>query len=73
MSRQGRPGRKGETGERGPAGPKGDKGPPAMVPQLIDSRINENYELVLVYSDNSKEIVPLREAFARYHAEVGSE
>ena len=73
MSRQGRPGRKGETGERGPRGEKGDTGPLAVAPQLVGSRISEAYELVLVYSDNSKQIVPLRPAFERYHNEVGRE
>ena len=67
MSRQGKPGRKGETGERGLRGEKGDTGPPAVVPQLIGSRIGDNYELILVYSDNSKQIIPLRPAFERYH------
>jgi hypothetical protein len=67
LSRQGRPGRK---GERGPAGPKGDKGPPAIVPRLLSSKIDENYNLTILRSDDSFEIIPLREAFERYHSEV---
>jgi hypothetical protein len=70
MSQQGRRGKPGKDGERGVRGEKGEKGDPGVVPKLIGSRINENYELALVYSDNSKEIVPLRAAFERYHAEA---
>ena len=70
ISRQSRQGKPGKDGERGPRGEKGDKGPPAVVPQLMGSRISEDDQLVLVYSDNTKEIVPLRPAFERYHAEV---
>jgi hypothetical protein len=70
MSQQGRRGKPGQTGECGPRGEKGDKGPPAVVPQLIGSRISENYEIVLVYSDNSKQIVPLRPAFERLYHEI---
>jgi hypothetical protein len=67
LSRQGRPGRE---GERGPAGPKGDKGPPAVVPRLLSSKIDENYNLTILRSDDSLEIIPLREAFERYHSET---
>jgi hypothetical protein len=67
LSRQGRPGRE---GERGPAGPKGDKGPPAVVPRLVSSKIDENYNLSILRSDDSLEIIPLREAFERYDSEV---
>jgi hypothetical protein len=49
-------------------GPRGEQGPPVVVPQLIGSRINESYELV--FSDSSKEVIPLRPAFERYHRET---
>jgi hypothetical protein len=67
LSRQGRAGRR---GERGPAGPKGDKGPPAVVPQLVSSKIDEHYNLIILRSDDSREIIPLREAFERYNLET---
>ena len=71
MSRQGRPGRKGETGERGPRGEKGDQGPPAEVPQFLGSRIDENYNLLRILSDGTKEILALRPAFEQFHRETG--
>jgi hypothetical protein len=70
MSRQGKPGRHGETGERGPRGKKGDTGPPAVVPQFLGARVDENYNLLRILSDGSKEIMPLRPAFERYHCET---
>jgi hypothetical protein len=70
MSRQGKPGRRGETGERGPRGEKGDTGPPAVVPQFLGARVDENYNLLRILSDGSKEIMPLRPAFERYHYET---
>jgi hypothetical protein len=73
MSRQGKPGRRGETGERGPRGEKGDQGPPAVVPQFLGARIDEDYNLLRVLSDGSKEVMPLRPAFERYHNESGRE
>jgi len=48
-------------------------GPPAVVPQFLGSRIDENYNLVRVLSDGTKEVMPLRPAFERYHNESGRE
>ena len=70
MSRQGKPGRKGEAGERGPRGEKGDRGPPAEMPQFVGARIDENYNLLRILSDGTKEILPLRPVFERFHAET---
>ena len=70
MSRQGRPGRKGENGAVGPRGERGEEGPPAVMPQFLGSRINENYDLIRVLSDGSKEVMPLRPAFERFLVEV---
>jgi hypothetical protein len=69
LSRQGKRGQRGERGERGPTGPKGDTGP-AVMPQLVSSKIDENYNLTILRSDNSLEIIPLRAAFERYHSET---
>jgi hypothetical protein len=41
------------------------------VPQFIGSKINENYDLVRLLSDGSKEVMPLHPAFERYHDQVG--
>jgi hypothetical protein len=64
-----RQGKRGQRGGRGPVGPKGDQGEPVM-PQLISSKIDENYNLVILRKDNSLEILPLREAFERYDEET---
>jgi hypothetical protein len=69
MSQQGRRGKPGQTGERGPRGEKGDTGPPAA--QFLGSRIDENYNLLRILSDGTKEILALRPAFERYHHESG--
>jgi hypothetical protein len=71
MSKQGKTGRPGGPGERGPRGERGEKGDPGVVPQLVSSKIDENYNLIILRSDDSLEIIPLREAFERYHWEVG--
>jgi hypothetical protein len=73
MSRQGKPGRKGATGERGMRGEKGDTGPPAVVPQFLGARINENYNLLRILSDGTKEILPLRPAFEPYQQRLANE
>ena len=73
MSKQGKRGQRGETGERGPRGEKGDPGPPAVVPQFLGARIDEEYNLLRILSDGSKEIMPLRPAFEKYHSEAAGE
>jgi hypothetical protein len=70
MCKQGKTGQPGIPGERGPRGERGEKGP-AVMPQLVSSKIDENYNLVILRSDDSLEIIPLREAFERYHVEAG--
>jgi hypothetical protein len=67
LSRQGKRGQRGEKGERGP---KGDQGPPGEWPQLVSSEIDENYNLTILRSDNSLEIIPLRPAFERFVLEI---
>jgi hypothetical protein len=70
MSQQGRRGKPGQIGERGPHGEKGDKGPTAVVPQFLGAKIDENYNLIRVLSDGTKEIMPLRSAFEQFYREV---
>jgi hypothetical protein len=65
LSRQGRPGRKGERGDPGPRGMPGEPGA-----RFVNSKIDENYNLTILRADNSLEIIPLREAFERYHRET---
>jgi len=71
LSRQGKPGRRGEDGAIGPRGERGEEGPPAVVPKFVSSEIDENYNLIIVRSDDSREVIALRPAFERYYAEVG--
>jgi hypothetical protein len=40
------------------------------MPQLLSSKIDENYNLVILRSDDSLEIIPLREGYERYHSET---
>lgn len=68
ISRQGKPGRKGELGERGP---RGEKGEPGEMPRIVATEINENYDLIILRSDNTREVIALRPGFERFLAEVG--
>jgi hypothetical protein len=70
LSRQGKREQRGEKGDPGPRGEKGDQGPPAEWPQLVSSKIDEHYNLIILRSDNSLEIIPLREAFERLFSEI---
>jgi hypothetical protein len=69
MSKQGKTGRPGTPGERGPRGERGEKGDPGVVPQLVSSKLDENYNLTILRSDESLEIIPLREGFERFYWE----
>jgi hypothetical protein len=62
----GKRGQQGLKGERGPAGPL------AIAPRIASSEIDTDYNLIIIYTDNSRQIVPLRAAFAQYNAETGS-
>jgi hypothetical protein len=42
-----------------------------VVPKFVSSEIDENYNLIVVRSDDSREVIALRPAFERYYAEVG--
>jgi hypothetical protein len=69
LAKQGRVGR---PGSRGPAGSKGERGEkgPATMPKLVDTKIDETYRLSILREDGSLEIIPLREAFERFHNET---
>jgi hypothetical protein len=62
-------GRTGRPGPRGPRGEKGDRGP-AIMPAIVNSKIDENYNLVVLRADDSLEVIPLRAAFERFFADV---
>jgi hypothetical protein len=68
MSQQGRRGKPGQIGERGSRGEKGDTGPPAA--KFLGSRIDENYNLLRILSDGTKEILALRPAFEQFLRET---
>jgi hypothetical protein len=40
------------------------------VPQFLGARIDENYNLLRILSDGTKEILPLRPAFEQFHQET---
>ncbi len=65
-------GKRGHRGERGPAGPKGEKGDPVM-PKIVSTKIDQEFNLSILRSDNSLEIIPLRAAFENYHAQTFKE
>jgi hypothetical protein len=70
LSRQGRRGPKGERGECGLRGEKGDPGP-AVMPQLVSSEIDANFNLSILRADGSLEIICLRQAFEQYYQQTG--
>jgi hypothetical protein len=70
LVRQGKSGRRGDKGDTGPRGEKGEPGP-AVMPQLVSSKIDENYNLTILRADDSLEIIPLRDAFERFWNETG--
>jgi hypothetical protein len=64
--KRGQQGQKGERGERGPTGPL------AIVPRITSTNIDAGYNLNLLYTDGSRETIPLRPAFERFFAETGA-
>jgi hypothetical protein len=55
-------------GEAGPRGEKGDAGPPAA--KFLGSRIDENYNLLRILTDGTKETLALRPAFEQFIRET---
>jgi hypothetical protein len=65
VGKRGRQGEKGERGERGPVGPA------AIVPRIVSTEIDTDYNLIILYTDNSRDTIPLRAVFLKYNAETG--
>jgi hypothetical protein len=64
--KRGQQGQKGERGERGPTGPL------ATVPRITSTNIDAGYNLNLLYTDGSRDIIPLRPAFEQFFSETGA-
>jgi hypothetical protein len=65
VGKRGQQGPKGERGERGPTGP------PAIAPSIASTEIDANYNLIILYTDNSCDAIPLRPAFEQFQLETG--
>lgn len=62
------------VGKRGQQGPKGERGPTgalAIAPRIASTEIDDNYNLLILYTDNSCDTIPLRPAFERFQMEIG--
>jgi hypothetical protein len=64
VGKRGQQGPKGERGERGPTGPL------AIAPRIAGTEIDADYNLVILYTDNSCETIPLRPAFEQFLMEA---
>jgi hypothetical protein len=64
VGKRGQQGPKGERGERGPTGPL------AIAPRIASTEIDATYNLVILYTDNSCETIPLRPAFEQFLMEA---
>jgi hypothetical protein len=64
VGKRGQQGLKGERGERGPTGPL------AIAPRIVGSEIDSAYNLNLLYSDGSRDTIPLRPAFEQFFSEI---
>jgi hypothetical protein len=64
VGKRGQQGSKGERGERGP------RGPLAIAPRIAGSEIVAGYNLVILYTDNSCDTIPLRSAFEQFLMEA---
>jgi hypothetical protein len=64
--KRGQQGQKGERGERGPTGPL------AIVPRITSTNIDAGYNLDLLYTDGSRDTIPLRRAFEQFFSETGA-
>jgi hypothetical protein len=64
VGKRGQQGPKGERGERGPVGPL------AIAPRITSTEIDAGYNLVIQYTDNSCDTIPLRPAFEQFLMEA---
>jgi hypothetical protein len=64
VGKRGQQGPKGERGERGPIGPL------TIAPRIASTEIDPNYNLLIIYTDNSCDTIPLRPAFEQFLMEA---
>jgi hypothetical protein len=64
VGKRGQHGPKGERGERGPTGPL------AIAPRIASTEIDADYNLVILYTDNSCNTIPLRPALEQFLMEA---
>ena len=46
-------------------------GPLALAPRIVSSEIDANYNPLILYTDNSCDIIPLRATFEQFQMEIG--
>ena len=61
----------GKRGQQGPKGERGPAGPLAIAPRIASTEIDASYNLLILYTDNSCDTIPLRPAFERFQMEIG--
>jgi len=61
----------GKRGQQGPKGERGPAGPLAIAPRIASTEIDANYNLLILYTDNSSDTIPLRPAFEQFQMEIG--
>ena len=61
----------GKRGQQGPKGERGLAGPLAIAPRIASTEIDANYNLLILYTDNSSDTIPLRPAFEQFQMEIG--
>jgi hypothetical protein len=65
-------GRRGQPGPRGERGERGSMGPTAIVPRIASTDIDAAYNLSLLYTDGSRDTIPLRAAFEQFFSETSA-
>lgn len=61
----------GKRGQQGPKGERGPAGPLAITPRIASTEIDASYNLLILYTDNSSDTIPLRPAFEQFQMEIG--
>ena len=59
------------VGQQGPKGERGPAGSLAIAPRIASTEIDANYNLLILYTDNSSDTIPLRPAFEQFQMEIG--
>jgi hypothetical protein len=65
-------GKRGQQGLRGERGERGPTGPLATAPRIASTDIDPEYNLNILYTDGSRDTIPLRPAFAQFFSETGT-